>query len=113
MEHMAESFRFGHFSCVPTEASLVNVNRLWITDIEKYVKSGFKFVRNINPQRYFINGAHKMLKTVDNTQKYYEFYDCGYVVLKLENNNIEDKMTDYIIDNDIESGHIFSLEELS
>lgn len=28
-------------------------------------------------------------------------------------NNIEDKMTDYIIDNDIESGHIFSLEELS
>ena len=54
-----------------------------------------------------------MLKTVDNTQKYYEFYDCGYVVLKLENNNIEDKMTDYIIDNDIESGHIFSLEELS
>lgn len=91
----------------------VNVNRLWITDIEKYVKSGFKFVRNIKPQRYFINGAHKMLKTVDNTQKYYEFYDCGYVVLKLESNNIEDKMTDYIIDNDIESGHIFSLEELS
>ena len=85
---MAESFRFGHFSCVPTEASLVNVNRLWITDIEKYVKSGFKFVRNINPQRYFINGAHKMLKTVDNTQKYYEFYDCGYVVLKLENNKV-------------------------
>ena len=85
----------------------VNVNRLWVTDIEKYIKSGFKFVRNIKPQRYFINSADKMLKTVDNAQKYYEFYDCGYAVLKLE-----DKITDFIIDNNIEKGHIFTEEEL-
>ena len=54
-----------------------------------------------------INSADKMLKTVDNAQKYYEFYDCGYAVLKLE-----DKITDFIIDNNIEKGHIFTKEEL-
>lgn len=90
----------------------VNVNRLWVTDIEKYVKNGFKFVRNIKPQRYFINSVYKMLKTVDNIQKYYEFYDCGYAVLKLENNNVEDKITDYIIEGNIKDGHVFTSEEL-
>ena len=85
----------------------VNVNRLWVTDIEKYIKSGFKFVRNIKPQRYFINGADKILKTVDNTQKYYEFYDCGYAVLKME-----DKITDWLIDKSLEKGYVFKGTDL-
>lgn len=66
-------------------------------------KYDYSKVEYKNRQRYFINGADKMLKTVDNEQKYYEFYDFGYVVLKLE-----DKITDLIIDNNIERGHIFT-----
>lgn len=65
--------------------------------------------------------GYGLQENIENTQLFEKIYNNviehknmgARPIIREIQNNIEDKMTDYIIDNDIESGHIFSLEELS
>ena len=65
--------------------------------------------------------GYGLQENIENTQLFKEIYNNviehknmgARPIIREIQNNIEDKMTDYIIDNDIESGHIFNLEELS
>ena len=65
--------------------------------------------------------GYGLQENIENTQLFEKIYNNviehknmgARPIIREIQNNIEDKMTDYIIDNDIENGHIFSLEELS
>ena len=74
----------------------VCVDKLWMTDIDFYLKNGFLFEANIKPECFYTNGKDKLLtkkeyiSTGDN-KTYYKIYDCGKMVLSLINEDYIDE----------------------